>query len=59
MVEDLLFWVIACAFALVSVALTINILMHAWLEYIQVKEGIQVFRNQQFQEEEQDDDFSN
>lgn len=56
MAEDLLFWFIACCFAVVSVAITIKIIFDAWLEYLQVKEGIAIVRNHRETEEEQDDD---
>ena len=57
MAEELLFWFIASCFLVVSVALTIKIIFDAWLEYLQVKEGIAIVRNQrELMEEEQDDD---
>jgi hypothetical protein len=56
MAEDLLFWFIACCFGVVSVALTIKIIFDAWLEYLQVREGIAIVRNHQQMEEGQDDD---
>jgi hypothetical protein len=48
--NELIQWIIALAFAVVSFSLTAKFLMEAYLEYIQVKHGIRVITQKQFEE---------
>ena len=60
--NELIHWIIALAFAVVSLSLTAKFLMEAYLEYIQVKHGIRVITQKEFEDymramaEEEDDD---
>lgn len=60
--NELIQWIIGLAFAVVSFSLTAKFLMEAYLEYIQVKHGIRVVTQKEFDEymrameEEQDID---
>jgi len=60
--NELIQWIIALAFAVVSLSLTAKFLMEAYLEYIQVKHGIRVITQKEFEDymramaEEEDDD---
>lgn len=60
--NELIQWIIALAFAVVSLSLTAKFLMEAYLEYIQVKHGIRVVTQKEFEDymramaEEEDDD---
>ena len=48
--NELIQWIIALAFAVVSLALTAKFLMEAYLEYIQVKHGIRVVTQKEFED---------
>lgn len=48
--NELIQWIIALAFAVVSLALTAKFLMEAYLEYIQVKHGIRVVTQREFED---------
>ena len=48
--SELIQWIIALAFAVVSLALTAKFLMEAYLEYIQVKHGIRVITQREFED---------
>lgn len=61
--SEIIQWVIALAFAVVSLSLTAKFVMEAYLEYIQVKHGIRVVTQKEFedymramQEEAEEDD---
>lgn len=47
---ELMQWIIALAFAVVSMSLTAKFLMEAYLEYIQVKHGIRVITQKEFED---------
>jgi len=48
--NELIQWIIALAFAVVSLSLTAKFLMEAYLEYIQVKHGIRVVTQKDFED---------
>lgn len=48
--SELIQWIIALAFAVVSLSLTAKFLMEAYLEYIQVKHGIKVVTQKEFED---------
>ena len=48
--NELIQWIIALAFAVVSLSLTAKFLMEAYLEYIQVKHGIRVVTQKEFED---------
>lgn len=48
--NELMQWIIALAFAVVSMSLTAKFLMEAYLEYIQVKHGIRVITQKEFED---------
>mgnify|MGYP005635988951 CR=1 FL=1 len=48
--------ILLSSFLLVSIAFAIKLVVETYLTWLEVKEGIVVFRNQQ-QEEEQDDEY--
>lgn len=48
--NELIQWIIALAFAVVSFSLTAKFLMEAYLEYIQVKHGIRVITQKEFED---------
>mgnify|MGYP000394250700 FL=1 len=48
--NELIQWIIALAFAVVSLSLTAKFLMEAYLEYIQVKHGIRVITQKEFED---------
>ena len=48
--NELIQWIIALAFAVVSLSLTAKFLMDAYLEYIQVKHGIRVITQKEFED---------
>jgi hypothetical protein len=48
--------ILLSSFLLVSIAFAIKLLVETYLTWLEVKEGIIVFKNQQ-QEEEQDDEY--
>jgi hypothetical protein len=60
--NELIQWIIALAFAVVSFSLTAKFLVEAYLEYIQVKNGIRVITQKQIEdymremEDEEEDD---
>jgi len=49
-VSEIIQWVIALAFAVVSLSLTAKFVMEAYLEYIQVKHGIRVVTQKEFED---------
>jgi len=54
MVSDIVMWVLAVSFAVVSLALTARLILECYLEYIQVKEQITLMREDT---KEDDDDY--
>ena len=49
--------ILLSSFLLVSIAFAIKLLVETYLTWLEVKEGIIVFKNQQQEEEEQDDEY--
>jgi len=48
--SELIQWIVALAFAVVSLSVTAKFLMEAYLEYVQVKHGIRVVTQKQFED---------
>lgn len=53
---EIVYWMVGLSFALVSTVFASKLILEAYLEYIQIKEGIEVVRSMRQAEEEQEDE---